>query len=68
MLSKSLQIALEENNTIRKKEFYLESRLGAKALLPGESEEEVVAGCTHWLNLIYGNLNVCKMEYNVSPK
>jgi len=34
-LSKSLQIALEENNIIRKKELYLESRLGAKALLTG---------------------------------
>jgi len=34
-LQKSLQVALAENNSIRKKELYLESRAGAKALLTG---------------------------------
>jgi hypothetical protein len=34
-LQNSLQLASAENNTIRKKELYLESRVGAKALLTG---------------------------------
>jgi hypothetical protein len=34
-LLKSLQLAFAQNNTIRKKELYLECRMGAKALLTG---------------------------------